>query len=63
VNVFKKAANFLSEVKQELAKVAWSSRRELIDSTIVVIVVTAIASLFIGLIDIALSKFLSILFK
>jgi preprotein translocase subunit SecE len=63
VSIFKKVANFLTEVKVELGKVAWSTRQELIDSTIVVIVITAIMAVFIGLIDILLSKLLSLLFK
>jgi preprotein translocase subunit SecE len=63
VSIFKKAVNFLTEVKAELGKVSWSTRQELISSTIVVIVITAIMSLFIGMIDICLSKLLSILFK
>ncbi len=63
MNVISKPINFLKEVRLELGKVAWSTRQELIDSTIVVIVVTAIMSVFIGLIDIFLSKLLSILFK
>jgi len=63
VSIFKKTVNFLTEVKAELGKVSWSTRQELIGSTIVVIVITAIMSLFIGMIDICLSKLLSILFK
>jgi len=63
MNVISKPVNFLKEVKLELSKVAWSTRQELIDSTIVVIVVTAIVAVFIGLVDIFLSKLLTILFK
>ena len=47
----------------ELSKVAWSSRQELIDSTIVVIVTTAIMGVFIGGIDIILSRILTLLFR
>jgi len=63
MSIIQKPVNFLKEVKVELGKVAWSTRQELIDSTIVVIVITVAMSLFIGLIDILLSKILSILFK
>lgn len=63
MNVISKPVNFLKEVRLELTKVAWSTRQELIDSTIVVIVVTAIVSVFIGIVDILLSKLLSVLFK
>ncbi len=63
MNIIQKPIKFLKEVKVELGKVAWSTRQELIGSTIVVIVITAIMGLFIGVIDISLSKFLSLLFK
>lgn len=63
MNVFNKPVNFFKEVKAELGKVAWSTRQELIGSTIVVIVVTGFLSIFIGMIDIFLSKLLSILFR
>jgi preprotein translocase subunit SecE len=63
VKNYQKIKNFLLEVKTELSKVAWSTRQELISSTIVVIAVTAIMAVFIGVIDIFLSKFLSTLFK
>jgi preprotein translocase subunit SecE len=63
VNIFKKTVNFLKEVRQELGKVAWSTRQELIGSTFVVIVVTFIIAVFIGIIDLLLSKILSVVFK
>jgi preprotein translocase subunit SecE len=63
MNIFAKGINFLKEVKQELGKVAWSSRQELIGATIVVIIITLILGVFIGVIDLSLSKMLSLLFK
>jgi len=63
MNIIAKPINFLKEVKVELSKVAWSTRRELLASTIVVIVVTAILASFIGIIDAILSKLLTLLFK
>ncbi|OGX16902.1 MAG: preprotein translocase subunit SecE [Omnitrophica WOR_2 bacterium RBG_13_44_8b] len=60
---FQKIKTFLTEVKTELSKVAWSSRQELITSTIVVITVTAIITAFIGVIDLTLSKMLASLLK
>lgn len=63
MKLIEKPVNFIKEVKTELGKVAWSTRQELMSSTMVVISVTAIMALFIGLIDIILSKFLSVVFK
>ena len=63
MSIFSKPVVFVKEVRQELGKVSWSSRQELIGSTLVVITVTAILAVFIGVIDIVLSKFLSLLFR
>ena len=63
MNILNKATGFLSEVKVELSKVSWSTRQELVGSTIVVIMITLIMGLFIGLLDLILSKGLSLLFK
>ena len=59
IEVLKKIPKFLQEVHQELKKVSWSSRRELLGATWVVIVTTLILSIYIGSIDFGLSKFLS----
>jgi len=63
VNIFKKTTNFLKEAKTELSKVSWSTRQELMGSTLVVIVVTSITALFIGIIDLFLTRILSLVFK
>lgn len=63
MNLLAKPVNFVKEVKAELGKVAWSTRQELLSSTLVVIVVTVILGVFIGVLDIFLSKLLSLLFK
>jgi len=54
---------FILEVRTELTKVSWSTRQELMSSTVVVIVITAIMAAFIGVIDICLSQILSFVFK
>ena len=58
-----KITKFISEVKQELGKVSWSTRQEIMGATLVVITVTVIIALFIGIIDVILSKILSVVFK
>jgi preprotein translocase subunit SecE len=63
MNIFKNTISFLKEVRQELSKVSWSNRQELIGSTFVVIVVTFIMALFIGLVDLFLSQVLSLVFR
>jgi preprotein translocase subunit SecE len=63
MNIIQKPINFIREVKAELGKVAWSTREEIMGSTMVVIVVTAIMAVFIGVIDILLTKILQMIFK
>jgi preprotein translocase subunit SecE len=51
-----KVVQFLREVKVELRKVTWPSRKQTVGSTVVVIVLVMIISLFLGVVDIGLSK-------
>jgi preprotein translocase subunit SecE len=50
------ALQFLREVKVELKKVAWPSRKQAMGSTIVVIVLVLLVSFFLGIVDIGLSS-------
>ena len=50
-----KFTSFFSESKQELARVNWPSRDELIQSTILVIVVTLLMAVFVGFFDMIFS--------
>jgi len=54
---------FLREVRVELKKVTWPTRKQTIGSTIAVIVLVLIISLFLGLIDIGLSSLLQLILK
>ena len=63
MNIASRSINFLREVKAELGKVSWSTREELMGSTAVVIVLTSIIAVFIFIIDSALAKILSMVFK
>ncbi len=56
-----KFVNFLNDVKLEMGKVSWSTRDELIGSTIVVLVSLAILSIFIGICDVILSTIVNII--
>jgi len=60
---YQKIKSFLLEVRSELSKVSWSTRKELLASTVLVITVTAIMTAFIGIVDLGLSRFLSVIFK
>lgn len=47
---------FLREVKVELSKVAWPSRKETIGTTAVVLVFVFIIAIFLGIVDMGLSS-------
>jgi preprotein translocase subunit SecE len=47
---------FVQEVLVEFRKVTWPSRTELVNSTVVVIVVTVVLALFLGVVDIVLAR-------
>ncbi len=61
--IFSRITKFITEVKVEMQKVSWSSRNELIGSTGVVIISTALLAVFIGIVDLILSRFVSILLR
>lgn len=56
-----KVTGFFKDVRSEMAKVSWSTKDELIGSTIVVLVSLAILSIFIGVCDLILSKIVNII--
>ena len=56
-----KFVGFLNDVKLEMGKVSWSTRDELIGSTIVVMVSLAILSIFIGICDVVLSTIVNVI--
>ena len=51
-----KAIQFLSEVRGEVKKVTWPSKKEAMGGTAVVLVVVLLMALFLGLVDVLLSK-------
>ena len=55
-NFFNSTIQFLREVKIELKKVTWPSRKQTIGSTVVVIALIILISLFLGSVDIGLSS-------
>jgi preprotein translocase subunit SecE len=54
---------FLRDVKVELKKVTWPSRKQTLSSTVVVIILVLIISLFLGLVDIGLTSLISVVLK
>jgi preprotein translocase subunit SecE len=61
--MFEKIKNFLKEVKLELSKVTWTSKEELIGSTVIVILLSLVLALFIGGVDKVIAVFISFIFR
>ena len=59
-NFFQKAMEFLREVKVELKKVTWPTRKQTTGTTIVVIIFVFVVSAFLGLFDLGLSKLVQV---
>ena len=60
---FDRAVQFLREVKIELKKVTWPSRKQTLGSTVVVIVLVLIVSVFLGVVDVALSSLVRVVLQ
>ena len=60
--MFQKIANFVRDVRTEMAKVSWPSRDQLKGQTIVVIAVSLFFAVFIFLIDHILSRLMNVIY-
>ncbi len=56
LTVLVKTKNFIDEVKSELTKVTWPTRKETIATTWVVVVIIFVIALYLGACDILLAK-------
>lgn len=56
----KKVIDFLKECAAEMKKSTWLSRKEVVTSTILVAVVVALTSAYVGLIDFGLTELLGL---
>ncbi|OGQ89871.1 MAG: preprotein translocase subunit SecE [Deltaproteobacteria bacterium RIFOXYC2_FULL_48_10] len=59
-NFFQKAVDFLTEVKVELKKVTWPTRKQVTGTTIVVIIFVFVVAAFLGLFDFGLAKLVQV---
>ena len=55
--------DFLREVKVELKKVTWPTRKQTVGSTVVMIILVIIISFFLGAVDIGLSSIIRVVFQ
>jgi preprotein translocase subunit SecE len=57
---WEKAKQFFREVRVELKKVTWPSRKETIASTSVVLITVILVAFFLGVVDLGLSRLIKI---
>ncbi len=58
-----RSVQFLREVRTELKKVTWPTRKQTLGSTAVVLVLVLIISLFLGLVDMGLAGIVGLIFR
>lgn len=56
MGVIGRVKEFVQEVLAEFRKVTWPTRQELVNSTVVVIIVTVVLAFFLGAVDIGLAR-------
>lgn len=58
-----KTKNFVEEVKAELVKVTWPTRKETISTAWVVVVIIVLISLYLGACDVVLAKLIRFILR
>jgi preprotein translocase subunit SecE len=56
VGKIKELVEFFEESKVEIKKVVWPTRKETITTCVAVVVVSLVVALYLGIVDLALSK-------
>ncbi|MBZ0265228.1 preprotein translocase subunit SecE [bacterium] len=59
--MFRKAIQYLRNVRVEMSKVSWPSREQLTESTVVTLVLSTLVALFIFFIDQIISRVINII--
>ncbi|MBN2365163.1 MAG: preprotein translocase subunit SecE [Calditrichaeota bacterium] len=60
--MIKKAKQFIEDVRVEMKKVVWPERDQLINSTVIVVIISALFTLFIFFADTIISRVINILY-
>ena len=56
-------AQFISQVRAEMAKVTWPTRREVTTTTIMVLIMATLAAAFFALVDLAIRSGLALVIR
>jgi len=62
-NVFSSVWSFFGEVKTEMRKVTWPTKRDTVKDTIAVIVISLIVAVFLGGLDFLFTKILNLFIR
>jgi len=60
--MIKKIQQFIDNVKKEMAKVNWPTTEELMNSSVIVVVVSALFAIYTFLADLVISKLVELLY-
>jgi len=63
IKFFKSIPKFFKEVGEELKRVNWSSRRDLVDAALLVVAAISLLTVYIFAVDIGLAKVMENLLK
>ena len=58
-----KIFRFITEVKTEMKKVSWSTKKELISSTWIVVISVSLLALYIGIVDFLISRAVNLVIR
>ena len=61
--LFRSLINFIKEARAELKKVTWPNKKQLISSTVVVIITVALVAIFLGIVDLIFSRIVTIILQ
>ncbi len=61
--MFEKIMQFLKEVRTEIKKVSWPSRKQVVGSTTVVLVTVGLMGLFLWMVDIGLQNLIGLIIR
>jgi preprotein translocase subunit SecE len=61
--LWERVVRYLREVRTEMGKVTWPQKKEIIGSTVVVILSVFVVSFFLGLVDLGLQRLAGLLLR
>jgi len=56
-----KAVTYIKDVRQEMSKVSWPTKDELIESTIVVLILSGLLAVYMFIVDMSLTRIVQLI--